>query len=77
MKHETNGHREVDQGLYEKNRSVFPPEDLLPYAGRYIAFNWDGTEIIASAPTDIELVALMDARGIPSPCYVVSYSFEG
>ncbi|MBY0229058.1 MAG: hypothetical protein K2W96_07255 [Gemmataceae bacterium] len=76
MKTETNNHREVDLGLHNQNRAHFPPERLVPYAGQQIAFNWDGTEIIASAPSDIELVALLHARGIPRACYVVSYVDE-
>jgi len=41
-----NGHLpEVDLVLYQENRHKFPPEQLLPYAGKYIAWSGDGTRV--------------------------------
>ena len=33
---------------FDKNRAAFPPEDLLPYLGKYVVWNPDGKRIIAS-----------------------------
>jgi hypothetical protein len=38
-----------------KNRMQFPPEELLKYAGSYVAWSPDGTAIIAS---DTDLLRL-------------------
>ena len=76
MKTELNGHREVDMGLCEKNRAHFPQDVLMSYAGQHIAFNWDGTEIIASAPSDEELYDKLSEMGVPLACAVFSYVDE-
>jgi hypothetical protein len=46
-----------------ENQAKIKPEDLLPYAGQYIAWNWDGDRIVASAPTREELWEKLDAMG--------------
>ncbi|MGL4550416.1 MAG: hypothetical protein ACRC33_04450 [Gemmataceae bacterium] len=74
MKTETVTHRDVDLALFEENNSKFPVERLQPYIYQYVAFNWDGTEIIDSAETDQALVAKLDARGIPSTAYVIGWA---
>jgi hypothetical protein len=49
---------------YLVNRQKFSPEALAPYAGQYIAWNWDNTQILDSAPTREELYAKLEAKGI-------------
>ncbi len=56
-----------------ENRIKFPPTELLPYAGKHIAWNWDGTAIVASAATDGELFDKVSAIGL-NPSRVV-YDF--
>ncbi len=55
------------------NRLKFPPEDLLQYAGKHIAWSWDGTHIVASADTDPELVDKVKALGIRPDRVVYDY----
>ncbi len=76
IKAEQKVHREVDQALYEVNRSKFPWEKLEPYRGQHIAFNWDGTEIIASASSYGELYDKLEEMGVPPECAVASYVDE-
>jgi hypothetical protein len=49
---------------HDDNRRKFPPEDLLPFVGRYIAWNWDGDRIVGSAATREELIQQLIERGI-------------
>jgi hypothetical protein len=37
-----------DLSSYQHNRCNYPPEKLLQYAGQYIAWNLEGTEVLAS-----------------------------
>ncbi len=73
MKTEQAVHREVDLGLYGVNRAKFPDEELVPYRDMYIAFNWDGTEVLASGPDEDELVSRLQARGLPRGSYCVEW----
>lgn len=36
-----------DTRFYSENRAKFPPDDLLPYAGQWVAWTADGTRIVA------------------------------
>jgi hypothetical protein len=38
----------MDMHEFDKNRLAFPPEDLLQYRGKYIAWSPDGKRIVAS-----------------------------
>ncbi len=45
------------------NRAAFPPEELLKYEGKWVAFSPDGSTIVA-AHEDVEsLVKLVEAAG--------------
>jgi hypothetical protein len=46
-----------------ENQDKVKPEDLLPYAGQYIAWNWDGDRIVASAETEEQLWGKLEAMG--------------
>ena len=52
----------LDQAFFE-NQAKFPPEDLLPYAGRHIAWSWDGSRILDSADEREQLVEKLIAAG--------------
>jgi hypothetical protein len=72
---DTNGEKlgPVDLAVFGDNRSRFPPEDLLPYAGQHIAWNGDGTRVIASAPDWEALEQKLQAAGIPGDHVVFGY----
>jgi hypothetical protein len=59
-----------DLSHYHENRCNAPPEQLLPYAGKYVAWSPDGTRILASGETMEEVEARLIAAGIP-PSQVV------
>ena len=42
-----NGRPVVDRQVYVENRGKFSPEDLLPYAGQWLAWSADGSRIVA------------------------------
>jgi hypothetical protein len=56
-----------------ENRCKFPLEELAKHWGKHIAFNLDGTRIVASAATEEELDAALRAAGIPLNQVVYSY----
>ncbi|MCI0703478.1 MAG: DUF5678 domain-containing protein [Planctomycetia bacterium] len=59
----------TDAATYIRNRNAFPAERLVPFVGKYIAWSEDGTDIIASADTVVDLIAAVDAK------YPVGYDF--
>jgi hypothetical protein len=52
----------LDMTFFE-NQEKFPPEALLPYAGRYIAWSWDGSRILDSAEEEEQLWDKLVAAG--------------
>ena len=62
-----------DLSLYHQNRQVFPREELLQYAGRYVAFSPDGTHILASGMDMEEVGRTLVAAGIHPSQVVGSY----
>jgi hypothetical protein len=55
---------------YFENRRNFPPEELLQYAGLYIAWSLDGLRILAAGKTEEEMEAKLIEAGI-KPSHVV------
>jgi len=54
---------------FNRNRNKFPPEELDKYVGQYVAWNPEGTAIIASADDLGALCAAVDASPYdPSEC---------
>jgi hypothetical protein len=53
-----------------ENRRKFPPQELARYAGRFIAWSWDGTHILASGNSIEEVEAALKAEGT-DPAYTV------
>jgi hypothetical protein len=51
----------MDIEQLNRNRNNFPAEELEKYAGRYVAWNPDGTQIIASADDLDGLCAAVEA----------------
>lgn len=58
---------------YFENQEKFPPEELMKYAGRYIAFSRDGATIVASGATYEEMEENLIAAGIDPAVVVGSY----
>jgi hypothetical protein len=57
--------QKIDVVLYEKNRRLMPPEMLEPYAGLWVAFSGDGTQVLASGPDFKTASDNLEALGIP------------
>jgi hypothetical protein len=67
----------MDMQQYLKNRHQFPFEELEPYAGRYVAWSPDGTQILTSDEDPGKVIDAIKALGydpgetvieaIPSP----------
>ncbi len=69
----TNGKPRVeppDLSRFHNNWCDFPPEQLVPFHGKYVAWSPDGTRILASGDTEDEMERNLRALGI-SPSQVV------
>ena len=55
---------EPDLRFFDENRSRFPLDQLLPYAGQHVAWSPDGTRILAAAYSREELDEKLEAAGI-------------
>jgi hypothetical protein len=71
LNHETDV--ECNGALFIENTNKFPPEELAKYAGRYVAWNFEGTKILASGDDYDELYANLAAAGIKLSTVVQSY----
>ncbi len=58
---------------WQENRNKFPPEELLQYVGKHIAWSWDGSHIVASANDDGELFDKVAALGMNPSRVVYDY----
>jgi hypothetical protein len=56
-----------------ENRDKFPPEELQKFAGQYVAFSWDGSRILASAPGEEELWGRLESTGVDPNQVVFSF----
>jgi hypothetical protein len=63
----------ADLRYYQENRRKFPPEELAKYAGQYVAFNSDGTKILASGANMDEVESQLRATGVRPSDVVGSY----
>ena len=58
---------------FHENRRNFPGDELMKYAGKHIAWSWDGTQIVASADDMSELDDRVKALGLNPSRVVFSY----
>lgn len=58
---------------FTENRLKFPPEELLKYAGKHIAWSWDGTHVVASADSHAEIFEKVKALGVNPSRVVYDY----
>ncbi|MCI0403305.1 MAG: hypothetical protein L0212_07265 [Acidobacteria bacterium] len=54
----------IDTVKFDENQRKIPPEDLLPYAGLHVAWNAEGTKILATGTSTEELDQALAAQGI-------------
>ncbi|HYT90796.1 MAG TPA: DUF5678 domain-containing protein [Gemmataceae bacterium] len=59
--------------LFIENTMKFPPEELAKYEGRYVAWNLEGTQILASGADYGELYRNIAAAGLKLSRVVGSY----
>ena len=64
---------ECNGSLFIQNSSRFPPEELAKYAGRYVAWDLEGKQILASGSDYDDLYANLAAAGIKLSKVVQSY----
>ena len=60
----------IDVLLFRRNRDQFSDEQLEPYWGKQVAWSGDGTRIIASGETHVELYTTPRSLGV-DPTHVV------
>lgn len=53
-----------DPVKFDANRWKIPPEQLLPYAGLHVAWNPEGTKILASGKTREQVYEALESQGI-------------
>jgi hypothetical protein len=56
-----------------KNRYAFPPDELMQYAGKYVAWSPDGTRILASDEDERRLDVTLKGAGHDMAEVLVSY----
>jgi hypothetical protein len=62
----------IDSKRYNENRNRFSLEQLEPYAGQYVAFNAEGTRILAHGEDHPAVEAMLRASGIDPETVVFS-----
>jgi len=63
----------VDIQRFQKNRQQFPPEELARYAGKYVAWNPDGTNILTSDEDELRLAKVVLAAGHNSAEVLIAF----
>jgi hypothetical protein len=58
---------------FQENRQKFPPEELERFAGKYIAWSPDGTQIIASNEDELQLAKAILAAGYDSAEILIAF----
>jgi hypothetical protein len=54
----------VDSNLFTENFNRYPAEELLKYAGQYVAWTLDGTRILASGSDELEMEERLKEMGL-------------
>jgi hypothetical protein len=63
----------VNSNLATENFSKFPREELLKYAGQYVAFSLDGSAILTSGANETEMEARLRELGIDPARVIGTY----
>lgn len=56
-----------------ENRNTFPQEELARYHGLHVAWNLEGTQIVASGKDDLEVFQAVQSAGLDPAQVVFSY----
>jgi hypothetical protein len=62
--------QEINLVQFRRNRDAFPEDLLRPYWGKRVAWNAEGTQIVASGATEDEVFDRLEELGI-DPCQTV------
>lgn len=60
----------IDLAQHRRNREAVPEAELRPYRGKRVAWNAEGTQILAAGDTEDEVFARLAELGI-DPCDTV------
>ena len=66
----------IDGRLHNENRNRIPAEELEPYAGQYVAFNAEGTCVLAHGEDHFAVEAMLRSLSI-DPATVVYERIPG
>jgi hypothetical protein len=59
--------------IFFENQKKVTPEMVLPYAGQFVAWSWDGSRILAADPDREGLDRKLSAAGIDNNRVVIAY----
>jgi hypothetical protein len=54
----------IDPVLFDRNRDRFPEEQLKPYWGKHVAWNAEGTHILAAGDSFEDVCRQLEEHGI-------------
>jgi hypothetical protein len=69
----SNGRPGVDLALFQANRRKIDPTVLAPYIGKHIAWNAEGTAVLACGNSYDDLFDTLARQGIPTDQIVHDY----
>src|SRR5205823_13855347 len=65
--------RRTDGRTYMLNRNRIPPEEVAAYAGQHVAFNDEGTQIVACGAEPEDVWTMLQELGIDAGRVVLEY----
>ena len=68
-----NSRKSLDSNQFSENMSKVPLEELRPYAGKHVAWNWEGTHILACGEDEEGVALSLRAQGITLDEVVLSF----
>lgn len=64
MSENPNGKSRPDRWVYVENRRKFPRDEQRKYAGQWLAWSADGSQIVAHHPDLVEAARMVEVAGI-------------